>query len=405
MVARVVVVRHTAYPVREVSMSWRDKMYALSGEEPEPEPKSEPKAAPRVAGEALSTYYFGESEVPLQQRPEVLPHDAEYVPAWDPQYEPDAVMLEKLALCVLLDLPVLTVGPRGSGKTSAIIALAASIGQPVRRINMNGQTRSRDFVGYRNLEYEETIENGETVVRQTIGWVDGILPAALRAGHWLIIDELDAAPPGVLFALQSVLEPERTLYLPENGGEVVRPPGFLAHATDQDGNPYPREQQSSFRVFGTANTIGLGDDSGFYAGTNLINAATLDRFVVISADYPAPALEAKIVSQRGGLSDVDASSLVMFAGKIRDAVEKDACSITVSTRQLIAWAKMLSGLNECSSAASGDAIFAAVGNKAVKRIVALSYEMSIGGKLPEDDVAFYAGVLQREFDVRLGSST
>jgi cobaltochelatase CobS len=333
-------------------------------------------------------FYFGKSAASIAVREDHTPRDREHVPEWDDEYEPDEALLEKLAICISLDQPVLLVGPRGCGKTSAVRALAAATRQPLRRINMTNQTRTRDFVGYRTLDYEED-EDGE--VRQLISFVDGIFPDAIRHDDWMLIDELDAAPPGVTLAMQAVLEDARTLILAENGGEIVKPPGARPGTRDDDGNLVPESQHRRFRIFATANTLGYGDDTGFYAGTNVMNMATLDRFAVIKVDYPEPEHEAKIVKSRSGLTDTACKHLVDFARAIRKAVSDDNCGVTVSTRQLEQWARMIKQVHNAPVF-----LWPPAGGENERHAIRLAYSMTIGGKLPEDDADFYAGVFHRE---------
>jgi cobaltochelatase CobS len=274
------------------------------------------------------------------------------------------------------------VGPKGCGKSSSIRALAASIKQPLRRINLTNQTRVRDFVGYRTLDYEE--EEGE--IFQVINWVDGILPDAIRNNHWLLIDELDAAPPGVLFALQAVLEPERTLVLAENGGEVLMPPN------EQAGR--------RFRIFATANTLGYGDDTGFYAGTNVMNMATLDRFAVMRMGYPKVEDEERIVASRtGGLSETVVKKMVAYAGKVREAVARDDCGITLSTRQLVQWGQMIVQIWANYDKTPDEFVFPSRDDpyNPCQHAIVLGHAMTVSGKLSDDDARFYAGIFQREF--------
>lgn len=332
-------------------------------------------------------FFFGDSGASVSIRFDHTPYDRQFVPEWDDEYEPNTEVLEKLAICIRDDQPVLLVGPKGCGKTSAIESLAAAVKQPLRRINLTNQTRVRDFVGYRTLEYEKD-DDGD--VRQFISWVDNILPDAARNNHWLLVDEIDASPPGVTLVMQSVLEPRRQLFLPENGGEIVTPPGKVK------GQPNEMDKRR-FRIFATANTLGYGDDTGFYAGTNVMNAAMLDRFAIVRVDYPKPEIERSILKARTGLCRTVLKKMVEFAALIRKAVVEDDTGITISTRQLVQWGKMI------ASIWGGDPakfIYPVTDDPSelCQRAITLAYEMNVSGRLPGDDEDFYAGVFQRVFD-------
>ena len=137
-------------------------------------------------------------------------------------------------------------GPTGVGKTSLILQIAARIGQPVVRLNFNGQVSVNDLVGSVGFSKDGTV------------WNDGALPRAMRNGYWLVLDEFDFGTPDILSIFYPVLEAKPKLCLKEHDGEVVQ-----AH---------PR-----FRVFATGNSIG-GDRDGQYCGTQPMNIALLNRF-------------------------------------------------------------------------------------------------------------------------------
>ncbi len=172
---------------------------------------------------------------------------------------------DDIALDVMKKKPVMIIGHTGTGKTSVIEQLAAHLGQPVVKANMNGQMTISDFVGF------YMAQNGEMI------WVDGVLPHAMRNGYWLLLDEFDFADAALLSVLHSVTEKNPSLVLKEKGHELVP--------------VHPK-----FRIFATANAVGAMQ--GFrhlYQGTRPMNIATLARWQCYIADYLPPAKEAEVL--------------------------------------------------------------------------------------------------------------
>lgn len=280
--------------------------------------------------------------------------DRAFIPAHDENWnvgERELRQWEAMALEISHGGNVLWVGPTGCGKSSGTLELASLINQPVRRVNLNGDVRSAHFVGEKLVEVDEA--TGQSVIRFRYG----VLADAMRRGHWLLLDELDAAPPPILFVLQAVLEDHGKLVLLENGGEVITP-----HA--------------SFRIIATANTLGRGDETGLYAGTNVLNEAFLDRFgTVIVANYPEETTEVQIVVAKSGIDMPNAERMVRVAQKIREAYAKEEVYCTLSTRRLINWARKTKAYGNARRAA----------------------ELTVLNRLATDDRKVVDGVVQRYF--------
>ncbi|MBM2766426.1 AAA family ATPase [Burkholderia anthina] len=227
---------------------------------------------------------------------------------------------------------ILLIGHTGTGKTSLIEQAAAQAGHGVLRSNMNGQTTVGDFVGF------WTVKGGETI------WVDGVLPAAMREGLWLIVDEIDFAEPAILAVLTAVLEPGGRLLLKEKGNEIVV--------------PHP-----SFRLFATANAVGaMGQFRHLYQGANLMNEAFLDRWRVYHIDYLPPRDEAQVLQQTFGprMSAAMAATLAAIAADCRAAFVREDLASAFSTRRLLDWAELMLRTGDPESAA-GPTIYAKVG--------------------------------------------
>jgi len=160
--------------------------------------------------------------------------------------------LRDLKVALNLGINVLITGPTGCGKTSLPIALAALLGIPVIRFNCNGETRVAGLIGMQKPAAEKGV--------LTLKFSYGALVRALREGYWIIFDEIDAAPPGVLMVLQPVLEEgTASLHIPETNEHIT---------------PHPR-----CHIFATGNTLGYrAGHRASHAGTNVMNSAFLDRF-------------------------------------------------------------------------------------------------------------------------------
>jgi len=204
---------------------------------------------------------------------------------------------------------IFSVGPAGSGKSSMLKRIFEARGSTPAVISFHGEVSVFDLVGGKDLV------NGATV------WTDGILPLCMRKGVPLIIDEADATPPDVQFILHPVLMGE-PLLLTRNGAEYVNPePGFC--------------------IVATGNTVGRGDDSGLYVGTNVLNEAYLDRYgMVFDHWYMPPEAEVRVLVKRTGVHKRMAEKMVKVAEAAREAMQADKLSSTFSTRKLLDWAKL-----------------------------------------------------------------
>jgi len=242
----------------------------------------------------------------------VLAGDENRIPDIDPHFY-FAQHAGHIAGDILKAKNVLLTGHMGTGKTSVVEQIAARMGQAVMRVNMNGQTTIADFVGM------WTVKGGETV------WVDGALPTAMREGMWLILDELDFAEAPILSVLNPVLEPNGRLFLKEKGPEVIKP-----HA--------------NFRVFGTANTVGVMEDfRSLYQGTNTLNAAFLDRWRVYHVDYLPKLQEIAVLMGKFGpdMTKEMASDIVRVATQAREQFERQELREPFSLRRLLDWTESM----------------------------------------------------------------
>lgn len=293
----------------------------------------------------------------LERRLDLPDEDAPFVPAWDADYDFTGDLLELLAACVANDQPVLLVGPTGCGKSTAIRNLAAALNQPMIGATMNGQVRESHLFGKHVAAPDP--DSGEAVTL----WRDGIVPTALRRGWWLQLDEFDATPAHVAIGLNGVLEPSRRVVLLDNEAEVV-------------------QGDRHVRIFATANTLGRGDDSGLYAGTTVLNEATLDRFAVVPVDYPTPAQEGANLIARFRLDAAIARQMADVAALARAEYARSTTSATLSTRRVIAWARMAVAL----SPPGAGVVVAALGR---------AFRVAVTNKLDADTATLFASLYKR----------
>jgi MoxR-like ATPase len=213
-----------------------------------------------------------------------------------------------LTVAVEDDLPTLLVGETGTGKTSLVRELAEEQKKIYTRFSITGETTVDDFVG------KYVLKDGNTI------WQDGILLSAVKKGHYLVVDEINAALPEILFVLHSLLDDDKYVIVPQKDNSKVSP-------------------HKDFRFFATMNPV---DE---YAGTKELNKAFHSRFaMVISVDYPARDVEIKVLMERTGVVAKEAQKMVDVAVGIRRAKKEEKLFYTLSTRDLIYWGKLVSRL-------------------------------------------------------------
>lgn len=222
---------------------------------------------------------------------------------------------EALNKAIDLNIPALLIGETGTGKTSLIKKLAGERKTKVTRVNLNGQTSIDEFVG------KYILQKGEMV------WVDGILTTCMRKGYWLLVDEINAALPEILFVLHSLLDDDRSILLSEKDGELI-------------------QSHENFRFFATMNPV---DE---YAGTKDLNKALLSRFgVVLNIPYAAFDVEVGVLTERVGIDFVTAKKLVTLAIATRNLKTDEKIFNVLSTRDLLGIASLVKSGYDINSAA------------------------------------------------------
>tara|TARA_Y100000768_G_scaffold388471_1_gene384565 strand:+ start:2269 stop:3252 length:984 start_codon:yes stop_codon:yes gene_type:complete len=241
----------------------------------------------------------------------------EYVPTLDESYKFD----KNTTLAILAGFShnrrVMIQGYHGSGKSTHIEQVAARLNWPCIRVNLDSHISRIDLLGKDAI----TLKDGKQITE----FKEGILPWALQTPTALVFDEYDAGRPDVMFVIQRVLEVEGKLTLLDQN-KVISP-------------------HSGFRLFATANTVGLGDTSGLYHGTQQINQGQMDRWHIVSTlNYLDPELELKVVlSKVPSLDNKEgieiAKNMISVANLSRQGFANGDISTLMSPRTVISWAE------------------------------------------------------------------
>lgn len=241
----------------------------------------------------------------------------EYVPDLDPDYLFDHDTTLALLAGFAFNRRVMVQGYHGTGKSTHIEQVAARLNWPCIRINLDSHISRIDLVGKDAIVLKEG--------KQVTEFREGILPWALQHPVALVFDEYDAGRPDVMFVIQRVLELSGKLTLLDQN-RVIRPHG-------------------AFRLFATANTIGLGDTSGLYHGTQQINQGQMDRWnIVTTLNYLPHDEEVNIVYAKSKTYQSEAgkktiAAMVRVADLTRSAFINGDISTVMSPRTVLTWAE------------------------------------------------------------------
>ena len=239
---------------------------------------------------------------------------SEHVPAVDDAYRFDPATTMAILSGFAGNRRVLVQGPHGTGKTSHVEQVAARLNWPCVRVNLDSHISRIDLVGKDAI----VLRDGKQVTE----FREGILPWAYQRPVALVFDEYDAGRPDVMFVIQRVLEAEGRLTILDQNRVL---------------HPHP-----SFRLFATANTIGLGDMTGLYHGTQQLNQAQLDRWnVTVRLDYLDEAEEiAMIAGKAPWLAETEAlAQMVRMAGLTRTGYRAGDVSTVMGPRTVLSWAE------------------------------------------------------------------
>ncbi len=280
-----------------------------------------------------------------------------------PEIDEDYLFNRETTLAILAGFAfnrrVMVSGYHGTGKSTHIEQVAARLNWPCIRINLDSHISRIDLIGKDAI----VVRDGKQITE----FREGILPWAYQHNVALVFDEYDAGRPDVMFVIQRILESSGKLTLLDQS-KVIR--------------PHP-----AFRLFATANTIGLGDTTGLYHGTQQINQAQMDRWSIVTAlNYLPHAMETRIVLAKNKSYDTDKgrkiiANMVRVADLTRNAFTQGDLSTVMSPRTVITWAQnaeifgdigfgfRVTFLNKC--------------DELERAVVAEFYQRCFGEELPE----------------------
>ena len=280
---------------------------------------------------------------------------SDHVPRFDDSY----LFNHETTLAILAGFAhnrrVMIQGYHGTGKSTHVEQVATRLNWPCIRINLDSHVSRIDLIGKDAI----VLKDGKQITQ----FKEGLLPWALQRACALVFDEYDAGRPDVMFVIQRVLEVEGKLTLLDQSTVI---------------SPHP-----SFRLFATTNTIGLGDPTGLYHGTQQINQGQMDRWnIVTTLNYlPHGKEEAIIAAKIPALDKRVISNMVSVADLTRQGFINGDISIVMSPRTVIMWAENARIFNDFGFAFR--LTFLNKCDETERSIVAEYYQRCMGEELPE----------------------
>ncbi|MEO7057749.1 MAG: AAA family ATPase [Caldimonas sp.] len=244
---------------------------------------------------------------------------SEHVPEVDTAYRFNHDVTLALLAGFAHNRRVLVQGLHGTGKSTHVEQVAARLNWPCVRVNLDGHISRLDLVGKDAVVLREG--------KQVTEFQEGILPWALQRPMALVFDEYDAGRPDVMFVIQRVLEQNGRFTLMDQNRVLV---------------PHPL-----FRLFATANTVGLGNLNGLYHGAQRLNHAQIDRWNVVAALNYLPAeeeiaiVQARVPSLGDEAGHALVAQMVAVAALTRSGFAAGDLSTLMSPRTVITWAENL----------------------------------------------------------------
>src|SRR5687768_9424902 len=287
----------------------------------------------------------------------------EHVPDLDEDYLFDRETTLAILAGFAKNRRVMVTGYHGTGKSTHVEQVAARLNWPCVRVNLDSHISRIDLVGKDAIVVRDD--------HQVTEFRDGILPWALQHNVALCFDEYDAGRPDVMFVIQRVLEVSGRLTLLDQN-RVIR--------------PHP-----AFRLFATANTVGLGDTSGLYHGTQQINQGQMDRWSIVSTlNYLPHDEETRIVLAKAKAFNKSeakrkiVSNMVRVADLTRSAFMNGDLSTVMSPRTVLTWAENAEIFGDLGFAFR--VTFVNKCDELERPLVAEFYQRCLGEELPESSI-------------------
>ena len=294
-----------------------------------------------------------------QMEVDAFSEKSEYVPEIDKNYKFDRDTTLAIISGFAFNKRVLVQGYHGTGKSTHIEQIAARLNWPCIRVNLDSHISRIDLIGKDAIILKEG--------KQVTEFKEGILPWSIQNPVALVFDEYDAGRPDVMFVIQRVLEAEGNFTLLDKN-KVIK-------------------QNSYFRLFATSNTIGLGDTSGLYHGTQQINQGQMDRWnIVTTLNYLSLEEEMEIILAKNknfnnAKGKEKISNMIKVASLTRKGFISGDISTVMSPRTVLHWAENSEIFKD-----TGYAFRVTFLNKCddlEKNIIAEYYQRCFGDELPE----------------------
>ena len=286
----------------------------------------------------------------------------EYVPKIDPDYKFDKDTTLAILAGFSFNKRVLIQGYHGTGKSTHIEQVAARLNWPCVRVNLDSHVSRIDLIGKDAI----VLKDGKQVTE----FKEGILPWSIQNPVALVFDEYDAGRPDVMFVIQRVLESEGNFTLLDKNKVL--------------------EQHDFFRMFATTNTVGLGDTTGLYHGTQQINQGQMDRWNIVSTlNYLSSEQELEIIlAKNKKYNNKEGKEILLNMIKVADLTRKGFMlgdiSTVMSPRTVMHWAENSSIFKD-----KGYAFRVTFLNKCdeiEKKIISEYYQRCFGEELPESSI-------------------
>ena len=287
---------------------------------------------------------------------------SEYVPEIDKNYKFDRDTTLAIITGFAFNKRVLVQGYHGTGKSTHIEQIAARLNWPCIRVNLDSHISRIDLIGKDAI----VLKDGKQITQ----FNEGILPWSIQNPVALVFDEYDAGRPDVMFVIQRILESEGNFTLLDKNKVL--------------------QQHDLFRIFATTNTVGLGDTTGLYHGTQQINQGQMDRWNIVSTlNYLPFEKELEIVlAKNKNLNNKEGKELLSNMIKVADLTRKGFINGDISTvmspRTVLHWAENTSIFKD-----QGYAFRITFLNKCdelEKKIISEYYQRCFGEDLPESSV-------------------